>query len=68
MKTIIGFILEILGLIGVIWKSVETIIYRFDNPDFTEYRVFIERPELTIAALVFWLVAVIGYHMIKSEG
>lgn len=41
----IGLFMMIVGFIGLVWKSIEAVIYRFQNPDYTEYRVMMERPE-----------------------
>lgn len=48
-----GCAVTIIGIIGLIWKVVESTIYRFQNPDFTDMRIFMENPQLTIWSVVF---------------
>lgn len=50
-----GFAATVIGFIGLIWKVIETTIYRFRNPDFTIMRVLIENPHLII-----WLIIYVG--------
>ena len=57
---ILGFFMMIAGFIGMIWKAIETIIYRFQNPDYTQYRVMLERPDLTIYGIIFIILCIIG--------
>ena len=59
----IGFFMMIVGFIGLVWKSIEVVIFRFQNPDYTEYRVMMERPELIIYGAVFALICYGGYYM-----
>lgn len=60
---IIGLFMMIVGFIGVIWKSIEIVIYRFQNPDYTEYRVMMEKPEFFIYGIIYALICVGGYYM-----
>ena len=59
----VGFFMMAVGFIGLIWKSIEAVIYRFQNPDYTEYRVMMERPELFIYGAVFAVICTAGYYM-----
>ena len=60
---IVGFFMMVFGFIGLVWKSIETVIYRFQNPDYTEYRLMMERPDFTIYGIIFALICVGGYYM-----
>lgn len=61
----VGFFMMAVGFIGLIWKSIEAVIYRFQNPDYTEYRVMMERPEFFICGIIYALTCVGGYYMAK---
>ena len=61
---IIGFFMMVFGFIGFVWKSIEAVIYRFQNPDYTEYRVMVERPEFFMYGAIFALICVGGYYMV----
>lgn len=60
---IVGFFMMVFGFIGLVWKSIETVIYRFQNPDYTEYRVMMERPEFFIYGIIYALICVGGCYM-----
>lgn len=62
---IIGLFMMILGIIGAVWKSIEVVIFRFQNPDYTEYNVIMENPELIIYGIIFIAIYAGGYYMAR---
>ena len=60
-----GIAVTLIGFIGVVWKAIEATIYRFRNPDFTDMRVLIENPQLTIWAIIFAIMAFVGAEIAK---
>ena len=61
----VGFIMMVGGSIGVIWKAIESAIYKFQNPDYTDMRVFMENPQLAVWSIVFAIVCYAGYGIAK---
>ena len=57
---IIGSVMAVGGFFGLVWKAIEATVYRFSNPDYTEIRAFMERPDVTITGLIFAGICFIG--------
>lgn len=66
-QMILGLVMTLGGFIGLIAKAIESVVYRLQNPDFTEYRVFLENPQLTIWGLVFAFICMGGYELMKRS-
>ena len=60
-----GMTIMIGGFICLVWKTVESIVYRFQNPDFTETRVMIENPQVVIWGIVWAIVCYVGFEIVK---
>ena len=60
-----GMTMMIGGFIGLVWKGVESIVYRFQNPDFTEIRFMMENPQAVIWGIVWAIVCYVGFEIAK---
>ena len=60
-----GLAATIIGLVGLIWKAIESIVYRVQNPDFTDMRTLIENPQLTIWSIVFVVMFLGGWEVVQ---
>lgn len=64
-KYIFGCIMIFVGFGLIIYALISAIIFRFQNIDMTELRLFIENPMPTIVAIIGYVVACIGMAFIK---
>lgn len=62
LKTILGLILVISGVIGMITCGIQLITFQFQNPDMTRMRCVMENPKLVIYCIIW---AILGYTGVK---
>lgn len=64
VKTIIGCIMVIIGIIAMLACCVTEVILQIQNPDMTELRLFIEYPAPTIIGIISFIIVCIGKEII----
>lgn len=67
LKTIFGIILVIGGFIGILVCIIASYVFMFRNPDMTTMRRFLEYPWPTVWAVVDFVAAEIGVHILKNS-
>ena len=65
---IIGCIMVIIGLVIGFGSAISAMIFRWNNPDMTEMRQFLENPGPTITSIIGYVIAGIGYEIAKLSG
>ena len=65
IKEFIGLICMISGVIGELVCAIMNVVFRFKNPDMTEYRMILENPTTAIVGCICLLVVLIGVHLFE---
>lgn len=63
IKEFIGLICMVSGFIGALVCAIMNVVFRFKNPDMTEYRMILENPTTVIIGCVCLLVIIIGGYL-----
>ena len=66
-RTIIGFVMFLIGVGLMIYAGVAAMMFNFQHIDMTELRQFIENPAPTIVAIVGYIVAYSGIVLVKHK-
>ena len=65
---IIGLIMILIGVALGIGSAIAAMVFRWNNPDMTEMRQFLENPGPTITCIIGYVIAVIGCAISKHSG
>ena len=60
IKDVIGVLLIIAALIGMVVSSICAVVFNIQNPDMTELRLLIENPGPAIAAIICFVLFLVG--------
>jgi uncharacterized membrane protein len=60
MKKTIKTIMMIVGFFGLLICGICAIVLRFQNPDMTELRLFLEFPQVTIIGVICAVIGFVG--------
>jgi hypothetical protein len=60
MKKTIKPIMMIVGFVGLLICCIWSIVLRFQNPDMTELRLFLDFPQVTIIGVICAVVGFVG--------
>ena len=64
-KSIFGLIMIFIGLGLIIYAGVSATIFRFQNIDMTDMRLFMENPAPTILVIIGYIMARVGISFTK---
>ena len=64
-KAIFGLILILGSFIAAVVMAILQIVYRFQNPEFTQTQIMLERPEYTVGSMIIVIIVYVGWFLLK---
>ena len=63
IKEFIGLICMVGGFVGALICAIMNVVFRFKNPDMTEYRMILENPTTVIIGCICFVIIIVGGHL-----
>ena len=67
LKKMIGSGLILCGFLGMLACAIAALVFKCQNPDMTEMRLFLEYPWPTVWCIVDYIGMQVGFWMVKNK-